>query len=147
MKETIVKDHQWMAGANWIRTTSNPAWQTVIGAAYYESVIIPYWEYDFATCGGQAAELCGDPNDPNCDDSRCFRWVDRQVNVYRVEQSDGVVTASSQRNDGRVWRGFVLEAPGVNHMEMLRYDQISPSLNTIFDRQDDQINPIFRIGS
>ena len=145
MKETIVKDHQWMAGANWIRTTSNPAWQTVIGAAYYESAIIPYWEYDFATCGG-VAQLCGDPNDPNCDDSRCFRWVDRQVNVYRVEQSDGVVTASSQRNDGRAWRGHIVEAPGVNHMEMLQYDQISLTFNPIFNGDNTGNQSIFRIG-
>ena len=121
--------------------------QTVIGAAYYVTATIPVWEYDYASCGGLAAELCNDPNDPNCDDSRCFRWVDRQVNVYTVEQSDGVVPAPSQRNDGRAWRGFVLEAPGVNHMEMREFDKISPSLNTIFDGQNNQINPIFRIGS
>ena len=139
------RGHQWMAGANWIRTTSNPAWQTVIGAAYYESAIVPYWEYDFATCGG-VAQLCGDPNDPNCDDSRCFRWVDRQVNVYRVEQSDGVVTASSQRNDGRAWRGHIVEAPGVNHMEMLQYDQISLTFNPIFNGDNTGNQSIFRIG-
>ena len=139
------RGHQWMAGANWLRNTANPAWQTIIGAAYYESAIVPQWEYDFDTCGG-VAQLCADPNDPNCDDSRCFRWVDRQVNVYRVEQSDGVVPASSQRNDGRAWRGHIVEAPGINHMEMREYDRIRPTFNSIFDGDNIGNQRVFRIG-
>lgn len=138
------RGHQWMAGADWLRETSNPAWQAVIGSAYYAAVIMPYWEYDYSSCG-QYAQLC-DPYDPNCDDSQCFHWEDRLVSVYTVDQSDGVVPAPSQRNDGHAWRGFVLEAPGVNHMEMLQYSQISPSLNFVFDRGDVGINQVFRIG-
>ena len=142
------RGHQWMAGADWLRDTSNPAWQAVIGAAYYSAAIVPYWEYDYASCG-QTAQLCdpNDPNTPNCDDSQCFHWVDKLVNVYTVDQSDGVVPAPSQRNDGRAWRGFVLEAPGINHVEIHQYNQISPTLNFIFDRGDAGINQIFRIGS
>lgn len=136
------RGHQWMAGVNWIADKANPAWQAVIGAAYYNSVIVPVWEYDYSC--GQNAQLC-DPNDTSCDDSQCFHWVDQLVNVYTVDQSDGVVPAPSQRNDGKAWRGYVLEAPGINHMEMLQYGQISPSLNTVFDRTDSNISTVFKI--
>ena len=84
--------------------------------------------------------------DPNCDDSRCFRWVDRQVNVYNVVQSDGVVPAPSQRNDGRAWRGHIVEAPGINHMEMREYEQIRPTFNPIFNGTNTGNQRIFEIG-
>lgn len=137
------RGHQWMAGANWLRDTANPAWQTVIGAGYATRQTIQVVEYDYS-CGDQA-RLCN-PDDTNCDDSQCLRWVNREVDVYVVDQSDGVVPARSARNDSRAWRGHIVEAPGINHMEMLRFDQIDPTISTIFNGNNTGGQVVFQIG-
>lgn len=94
---------------------------------------------------GDNAQLC-DPQDTSCDDSQCLRWVDREINVYIVDQSDGVVTARSARNDNGAWRGHIVEAPGINHLEMLRYDQIRLTFDPIFDGGNTGGQGIFQIG-
>lgn len=139
------RGHQWMAGANWIRDTSNDAWPNVIGAGFFQTVTVYVQEYDY-NCG-MTASLCGnDPNNPSGSDEHCFSWVYRDIQVYYPDQSDGVVPAYSQRNDGGAWRGYILEAPGVNHMEILDVNEIRPTFDFVFNQGDAGIDQVFRIG-
>jgi hypothetical protein len=64
---------------------------------------------------------------------------------YIKTESDGVVPASSQRNDGGAWRDDVLKAFGnINHQEHLRWDRIEPTLNHVFDGNRNAIFTIAR---
>lgn len=139
------RGHQWMAGANWIRHTSNPAWQNVIGAASFQTQQVQVLEYDLA-CGEAIHDTPCPSGTPNCPtDAHCYSWVWREMQVYTVHPTDGVVPANSQRNDGGAWRGYIREAPGVNHMEMLEWGTMQPTLDFVFNRQDQAIDEIFRI--
>jgi len=106
---------QWKAGANWLQNTSNWGWQAVIGAGYVQQewVYVPVYP-------------------PDCDHDQCLQWMWVQLDVFTYDQSDGVVPAFSARNDGGAWRGHIVEAPGINHSEMLRFNDISPTLTGVF---------------
>jgi hypothetical protein len=137
------RGHQWQAGATWLRDTSNPAWQALIGSGYTTQQTVQYQVYDYSC--GSVAQLC-DPQDTSCSDDACLSWVPMQINVYVTDPSDGVVPGRSARNDGGAWRGYIIEAPHVNHMEMLKYDQIDPTFRPIFDGNNTGNQSVFKIA-
>lgn len=134
----------WQAGADWLRTESNDAWKVLIGAgnSYTQTVWVPELDWQ---CYEQNQQC--DPENPNsCDQNECMNYVQQQVTTYYVDNSDGVVPAFSARNDGGAWRGHTVEAPGVNHREMLAFDRIHFTLDDIFDGANTGSQSIFTIG-
>lgn len=120
---------QWRAGIHWLQNTSNWGWQTVIGAGYVQQewAYVPVYP-------------------PDCDHDQCMQWVWVQYDVFTYDQSDGVVPAFSARNDGGAWRGHIVEAPGTNHSEMLRFNNINPTMSGVFNGNTGN-QDIFRIGN
>lgn len=135
---------QWMAGADWLRHTSNAGWQAVIGSGYeqHQNVWVPV--YDF-TCMEQNMQC--DPQNPNsCEQSECLDYQLWDIITYVVDPSDGVVPGRSARNDGGAWRGHIVEAPGTNHKELLQYNEAHNTYDRIFNGNEIGGQNIFRIG-
>ncbi len=139
------RGNEWGAGRDWVLNTSNDAWAQLIGAAYSQTVsgstpkMICDYNYYYSVCGTTA----------NPDACRAACWVSQPYSYtnYIKTESDGVVPASSQRNDGGAWRDVVLKAEGnINHQEHLRWDRIEPTLNRVFDQNYDGANNVFRIN-
>jgi pimeloyl-ACP methyl ester carboxylesterase len=141
------RGHEWMAGANWARNTANPGWQHVIGAASFQNQLVQMLHYDLA-CGEAIHDTPCPSNTPNCPtDAHCYSWVWQEMPVYTVEPSDGVVVATSQRNDGGAWRGHIVRAGGLNHMEYLIWNnKMQPVLTNVFNGDDTGNQDIFRIA-
>lgn len=137
---------QWKAGADWLRETANGQWLSVIGAGITQLQWVQVLEYS-QLCYDEM-QWCADPqNAGQCDDSQCMQWIWVQMPVFvAFDQSDGVVPARSARNDGGAWRGHIVEAPGVNHKELLQYNTVSPTLTGIFTGNTGG-NNIFLIGN
>jgi pimeloyl-ACP methyl ester carboxylesterase len=136
------RGNEWGAGRDWVMNTSNDAWANLIGAAYSQTVsgsipkMICDYNYYYSGCGSSA-------NPTAC---RAACWVSQPYSYtnYIKTESDGVVPASSQRNDGGAWRGDIVRAFGnINHQEHLRFDRIEPTLTNIFNGN---INETFRIA-
>jgi hypothetical protein len=89
-----------------------------------------------------------DPENPNsCDQGNCLNYELWDIVTFVVDQSDGVVPAFSARNDGGAWRGHIVEAPGINHSEMLRFNDIDDTFNPIFNGVNTGNQGIFTIGN
>jgi hypothetical protein len=138
------RGNEWGAGRDWVIYTSNDAWAQLIGAAYSQTVsgstpkMICDYNYYYSTCGTTA----------NPDACRAQCWVSQPYSYtnYIKTESDGVVPASSQRNDNGAWRDNIVRAEGnINHQEHLRWDRIEPTLNRIFDLNYSGANQVFRV--
>jgi pimeloyl-ACP methyl ester carboxylesterase len=135
---------QWREGQDWVLYTSNDAWAQLIGAAYSQTFsgstpkMICDYNYYYGTCNSF-------PNPDACRAS-CWGWEYYSYTHYIKTESDGVVPASSQRNDGGAWKDVTLRAIGnINHQEHLRWDRIQPTLNMVFSQNYDGANQVFQI--
>ncbi len=141
----VWRGNQWMAGADWLRHTSNQGWQAVIGAGFVQNQWVQVLEYS-QDCYDEM-QWCADPqNAGQCDESQCMQWIWVELPVFNVDQSDGVVPARSARNDGGTWRGHIVEAPGINHKELLQFNPAHTIYDGIFNGTDTANQPVFTIG-
>ncbi|PWJ59637.1 hypothetical protein CLV98_102471 [Dyadobacter jejuensis] len=132
----------WKAGYQWVDTGANDGWRNVIGAKYTET---GSYINRIITCDSYGWQQCYASNPPPgyCENVACAREETVYFAIYHDEPSDGIVPASSQRNDNGGWWGFPLEAPGVNHREMRNAEKISSSLSWVLDGGTNE--NIFRI--
>lgn len=134
----------WQAGADWIRDESNAAWKVLIGAGNSYTQTQTFQELDWQ-CYEQNQQC--DPQNPNsCDQNECWYYEVREITYYYVDNSDSVVPGYSARNDGGAWRGHIVEAPHVNHKQLLVFNDIDPTLGPIFDGVNTNGMSIFQIG-
>lgn len=125
------RGNEWAAGRNYINYDSNDGWAYLIGSAYsqtyagYTSVMNCSDEYYY--------NYCDSSSDPEGCRNSCMTWIPYSYTLYYQNPSDGVVPATSQRNDGGAWRDYVLEAPGINHMEFLQQNRIDNTLSYVFN--------------
>lgn len=136
---------QWRAGIHWLQNTANQGWPAIIGAGHVQRQWVQVLEFTQA-CYDEML-WCSDPqNAGQCDDSQCMQWIWIEVDVFTIDQSDGVVPAFSARNDGGAWRGHIVEAPGTNHKELVQYNTAHNTYDRIFDGFETGQQNIFIIG-
>jgi hypothetical protein len=108
----------------------------VIGALYEEPVWFTYWENG---CSDEHYySYCDQQSDPEMCRSNCiisYPYVGGHI--YHDLPSDGIVTSDSQTNRGGNWRGYVVEASGVNHREFRTVNNIDPIMRWILNGGND----------
>lgn len=126
------RGNEWSAGRDWINYESNDGWAKVIGASYSVTQQVPVLR---DRCGPEGFDDC--MSNPSHSTAYCMDLCTETIMETRTyhynDPSDGVVPAPSQRNSGGGWTGYALEAPGVNHREMRKQANISPTLDWVLN--------------
>jgi hypothetical protein len=138
----------WMDGKNWWRYDSEAGWNNLIGAYTPATRTVCYTYVDnylFMNCYRDYELFHILDQIEQCNAlatvSTCYTYQS-QVNG----QSDGFIKAPSQTGYNSDWsnNATLIEARGVNHIEMLDNDKIRIIMNSIFDRTTPGVDPFFK---
>lgn len=135
------KAKKWGRGEDYLDDKFDGEYNALIGATRTETNTVSYQvqvcDESCLAAIDDVVTVCMYPVQTNC------RWEWRSFTQTRhiTEASDGLVTAGSQRYDP-VPLDSVYDAPGVNHLEVGNHEEITRSLNDVFNRTDDfEIRP------
>ncbi len=140
----------WMDGKNWWRYDSESGWNSLIGAntSSYKTVTYTNFNYNlFSQClynsGGYGSSYY--PNRYQ----QCAAQAQVTTTYYYYSpvngQSDAFIKAPSQTGYNSAWsnNATIIEAFGVNHIEMLDNPKVGSIMNSIFDGTDSRIDRFF----
>ena len=128
------KGNEWAKGYNYLWDQSESEWSNLIGSGYAITQTINQYEFigdnfdDYINCVGNTGQ-------PEVCESQYFQWVQRQIQVFVRDQSDGLVPRRSQLAENTAWtaNAEVYELPGNSHNEMRRSNESRNELTRAFD--------------